>query len=891
MKTRNRQKVMSLDLVQKIKSSIRAVLLAGPLAVLLGATSAHAAITFDTPTTISADTDVSTDGDLVSAVNVFGDSAVTLNGVTFATGNGSFTFDFAAEYGAFGSATTPYTGLSSNYQTLLTSGKFQGTGGSVTINGLAIGHQYAVQIWCNDSRALGNYSSTVTSPGGNSVSVLYNNAGGADGGLGQFTIGRFTADATTQTFTIGGSLVISVLNAIQLRDVTPTYTFNGNLNGTWDTSTLNWTLSGGAATTYADGSHVVFDDTATGTTTVSVAAAVAPLSLAVTNTSKSYSIGGSAITGSTGLLKSGTGTLTLNGTSNTYTGATIINGGCLQIANAGALPATTAVSLTARGANLTLGGSSAVLSWTSDSAVADSVWGVGYEANFTIDGNTSTRWASASTTANSTHWIYADLGSVQNVGTLKINFEAAYPTAFKLQVSNDANTWTDASATFNAGGAGLQTYTFNDGASGRYVRVYSTAGFTGHLSIWEMQAYGKPTTGAGTYTLGSLSGVAGSMVNLQGLGSTLKAGSDNTSTTFAGFLAGGPTDAFVKEGSGVLTLSGNNSSYTGSTTVNNGTLALNLLSRANNVSVNLGACDVGSGGTLELNNSGAETNYLTHCVLLAAGTLFTGSGTITKTGTGIVDIFGGAPINDFTGLVDVKEGILADQSGSWMAGAMSLNVAAGAFFDLRTSNVAVNRLTGSGTIACSWTAPQVLTVGAQGGSATFAGAIQNAFEPTVAGSSPGGTIALIKTGAGIQTLTGASTYTGGTTVSNGTLLVSNTTGSGTGSGKVTVKPGATLGGTGTISGNVSFESGAKALFTTNGITFNGTLTLNDTVVYLPAALPVGSYTLATYTGTLNGSFSSVPVFDSGKGVGGKITASDGQVVVKFFPTGTLIRFY
>ena len=890
MKTRNMQKVMSLDLVQKIKSSIRAVLLAGPLAVLLGATSAHAAITFDPPTTISADTDVCTDGDLVSAVNVVGGSAVTLNGVTFATGTGSFTFNFAAEYGAFGSATTPYTGLSSNYQTLLASGKFQGTGGSVTINGLAIGHQYAVQIWCNDSRAGGNYSSNVTSPGGNSVSVLYNNSGGADGGLGQFTIGRFIADAETQTFTIGDSPVISALNAIQLRDVTHRF-WNGNMNGTWDTSTLNWTLSGGAATTYADGSHVVFDDTATGTTTVSVAAAVAPLSLAVTNTSKSYSIGGSAITGSTGLLKSGTGTLTLNGTSNTYTGATIINGGCLQIANAGALPATTAVNLTAGGANLTLGGNSAPLSWTSDSAVADSVFDVDYEANLVIDGNNGTRWASASTTANSTHWIYADLGSVQNVGTLKINFEDAYPTAFKLQVSNDANTWTDASATFNAGGAGLQTYKLNDGASGRYVRVYSTAGFFGLLSIWEMQAYGKPTTGAGTYTLGSLSGVAGSMVNLQGLGSTLKAGSDNTSTTFAGFLAGGPTDAFVKEGSGVLTLSGNNSSYAGSTTVNNGTLALDLRSRANNVNVNLGVCDVGSGGTLELNNSGAETNYLTRCVLLAAGTLFTGSGTITKTGTGIIDIFDGASINDFTGLFDVKEGILADQSGSWMAGAMSLNVAAGAFFDLRTSNVAVNRLTGSGTIACSWANPLVLTVGAQGGSATFAGAIQNAFEPTVAGSSPGGTIALIKTGAGIQTLTGASTYTGGTTVSNGTLLVSNTTGSGTGSGNVTVKPGATLGGTGTISGNVTFESGAKALFTTNGIIFNGTLTLNDTVVYLPAALPVGSYTLATYTGTLNGSFSSVPVFDSGKGVNGKITASDGQVVVKFFPTGTLIRFY
>jgi len=61
---------------------------------------------------------------------------------------------------------------------------------------------------------------------------------------------------------------------------------------------------------------------------------------------------------------------------------------------------------------------------------------------------------------------------------------------------------------------------------------------------------------------------------------------------------------------------------------------------------------------------------------------------------------------------------------------------------------------------------------------------------------------LTKAGAGTLLLSNANTYSGGTFVAAGTLLVTNTTGSGTGSGAVAVDSGATLGGTGTIAGNV-----------------------------------------------------------------------------------------
>ncbi|MFA7343105.1 MAG: autotransporter-associated beta strand repeat-containing protein [Terrimicrobiaceae bacterium] len=71
---------------------------------------------------------------------------------------------------------------------------------------------------------------------------------------------------------------------------------------------------------------------------------------------------------------------------------------------------------------------------------------------------------------------------------------------------------------------------------------------------------------------------------------------------------------------------------------------------------------------------------------------------------------------------------------------------------------------------------------------------------------------LTKAGTGTLVLSGANTYSGTTTVSTGTLLVNNTTGSGSGTGAVSVTGGATLGGTGTIK-----PTGA------NGITVNGIL--------------------------------------------------------------------
>jgi len=83
------------------------------------------------------------------------------------------------------------------------------------------------------------------------------------------------------------------------------------------------------------------------------------------------------------------------------------------------------------------------------------------------------------------------------------------------------------------------------------------------------------------------------------------------------------------------------------------------------------------------------------------------------------------------------------------------------------------------------------------------------------------------TGSGALSLTAASTYDGGsigTVVNGGTLAANNTSGSATGTSAVTVNNGGLLGGTGSISGVVTVNSGGGVAPGNNGI---GTITLGS----------------------------------------------------------------
>jgi len=182
---------------------------------------------------------------------------------------------------------------------------------------------------------------------------------------------------------------------------------------------------------------------------------------------------------------------------------------------------------------------------------------------------------------------------------------------------------------------------------------------------------------------------------------------------------------------------------------------------------------------------------------------------------------------------------------------------------------------------------------------------------------------IVKSGAGTLIFGQTNTYTGATIVSGGILrivdvsalsntapvtvssgavldlngfsptLKSNWVVNGSLVGSVTVPSGATLGGTGVITGNVTYASGALALFTNNApLNIVGSLTLNSNVVHLTLSsngLPAGIYPLVIASGGITGTFAETPVIDSGY-VDGKprIVTGSGEVDLAVTTPGMVI---
>jgi endo-1,4-beta-mannosidase len=109
-----------------------------------------------------------------------------------------------------------------------------------------------------------------------------------------------------------------------------------------------------------------------------------------------------------------------------------------------------------------------------------------------VDGNTSTRWASVS--GSDGQWIYVDLGATQTISRVKISWEAAYATAYQIQTSNDASTWTTIKSV--TGNSTLVNDNTNLSGSGRYVRINGTSRVNSAwgYSIFELEIYSTSPT-------------------------------------------------------------------------------------------------------------------------------------------------------------------------------------------------------------------------------------------------------------------------------------------------------------------------------------------------------------------------------------------------------------
>jgi filamentous hemagglutinin family protein len=272
-------------------------------------------------------------------------------------------------------------------------------------------------------------------------------------------------------------------------------------------------------------------------------------------------------------------------------------------------------------------------------------------------------------------------------------------------------------------------------------------------------------------------------------------------------------------GGGTLTLSGNNSNFSGLTTVSAGTLKA-----GSSTAFGTGAISVTSGASLDLN-----------------GQAITGAGNLTLNGTGVNN--SGALMNS---------GAAATYSGPVLLGSSSRIVG------------------GTGTIALTNTS-QILGAGRN---LTLGGAAGGSFAATI--STSAGTVT--KEDGGTWVLSGSNTYTGGTNVNAGTLQTENS--SALSSGPVAVAAGATLAynvaatmsptntfsGAGTIA-NVAYGRTLDLSGATLG-GFSGTYAaaVNESVspntvasVVLPASPNLGSNTLGVNTVGLDGGFTDTPV--------------------------------
>jgi hypothetical protein len=220
----------------KMRNSLAAAIMAAITAVVLAiaAPPAKAAtINWGAAQNIVGSSDVDTTGTLFASANFGSGTSVTVNSVTFNpfTASGTSTtvgnITLASTSGQNLSVSGDPLGGPPSYNGLLEAANFTGgfpTTGfrtqSITLSNLLLGATYSIQYWVNDSRAATTASRTV-----NVGSVtLAANVAQSGGGLGQYTIGQFIADSTTQSFSVAGNFNVAengvsapYANAMQVR--------------------------------------------------------------------------------------------------------------------------------------------------------------------------------------------------------------------------------------------------------------------------------------------------------------------------------------------------------------------------------------------------------------------------------------------------------------------------------------------------------------------------------------------------------------------------------------------------------------------------------------------------------------------------------------------------
>ncbi|WP_236849212.1 autotransporter-associated beta strand repeat-containing protein [Chania multitudinisentens] len=587
------------------------------------------------------------------------------------------------------------------------------------------------------------------------------------------------------------------------------------------------------------------------------------------------------ISGSGNLVKTGSGTLTLSG-NNGYTGTTTVDGGTLSLGIADALAASSAVTLGSGttlalnglaqivqqlggAGNVTLGSATLTASNSGSSTFSGGISGSGDlvkigSGTLTLSGNNS--YTGTTTVSEGTLSLgIADALAASSALMLDSGTTLALNGLSQIvQQLGGAGNVTLGSATLTASNSGNSTFSGGISGSGNLVKTGN-----GTLTLSGSNGYtGTTTVSGGILSLGVADALAASSAVTLGSGTTLAlndldqtvqqlggagnvtlgsatlTASNSGSSTFSGIMSG--SGDLVKIGSGTLTLSGSNS-YTGTTTVNEGTLSLGVTDALAASS----ALTLDSGSTLALNDLDQTVQQLGGAgnVTLGSATLtasnsgsstfsgeISGSGNLVKTGSGTLTLSGN---NGYTGTTTVDGGTLSLGIADALAASSAVTLGSGTTLALNDLDQTVQQLGGAGSV----TLGSATLTASNSGSSTFSGGISGSGE-------------LVKTGSGALTLTGDNSYSGGTTVSDGSLVV--TQGNALGSGTVTNDADLELAfaGDGTLdnglsgSGTLTKSGSGNATLTASGSSQGsvevdaGTLTLAQS-----GAFTAGDYTTAS----------------------------------------------
>ena len=539
----------------------------------------------------------------------------------------------------------------------------------------------------------------------------------------------------------------------------------------------------------------------------------------------SFAVSGGTIrtvlTGTGALIKTGTSTATLTG-ANTFSGGTTISGGTLVVNSFGLVGSVTnnARLEFSQDSNGTFAGT---ISGTGQ-LIKSGTGRVGLTGANVYTGGTIINAGTLTVTTSSLP------GAVVNNATLQFNQDGR--GTFKGVISGTGAVLK--SGLGAAGLTGVNTYTggttvdagtlvvttaslpgnvtnnailqFNQSSKGTYFGVISGTGAlvktgTGSVGLTGANTYLGSTTisdGILLVTTSSLPGDSanpGSVIN----NATLQF-NQASSATYFGVISG--TGAVVKTGTGSVGLVAANT-YTGGTTVSEGTLYVTTLSLPG---------DVVNNATLQFNQASKGTY---------AGVI-SGTGAVLKTGAGAVGLTGA---NTYAGGTTISEGTLVVTSTSLPGDVVnnaiiqfnqngngtyaSAITGTGSLLKTGTGNLGLtglNNYSGGTTISDGtlFVTTSSLPTGSVVNNATlqFNQTATGVFNGTISGS---GTV--IKGGRGSMSFTADNTYTGTTELIGGTLFIEGNQGSA--SGNVNVASGATLGGTGTIGGNTTVATGGR----------------------------------------------------------------------------------